>query len=118
MQKLSVAGVIGLAPGQEFEFIDKSPYQSLEVITLDEALKRAYASRSDYQAAMADLHAAQFSRKAAVAGYLPSLSFNADYGLGGSHPSTATPVADVRGNRAILIFLARDGRVSILPGDA
>jgi hypothetical protein len=31
------------------------------------------------------------------AGYLPSLSFNADYGLAGSHPSTATSVAVLRG---------------------
>jgi outer membrane protein TolC len=104
IQKLAVARVIGLAPGQEFEFTDKSPYQSIEVITVDEALKRAYASRSDYQAAMTDLHAAEFSRKAATAGYLPSLSFNADYGVGGSHPSTATLVSDVRGTLSIPIF--------------
>jgi outer membrane protein TolC len=104
IQKLTVARVIGLAPGQEFEFTDKSPYQSLEVITVDEALKRAYASRSDYQAAMTDLRAAEFSRKAAMAGYLPSLSFNADIGVGGSHPSTATRVSDVRGTLSIPIF--------------
>jgi outer membrane protein TolC len=118
IQKLTVARVIGLAPGQEFEFTDKSPYQSLEVITVDEALKRAYASRSDYQAAMADLHAAQFSRKAAVAGYLPSLSFNADYGLGGSHPSTATPVADVRGTLSIPIFQGGSVHGDVLQADA
>ena len=118
IQKLTVARVIGLAPGQEFEFTDKSPYQSLEVITVDEALKRAYASRSDYQAAMADLRAAQFSRKAAVAGYLPSLSFNADYGLGGSHPSTATPVADVRGTLSIPIFQGNSVHGDVLQADA
>ena len=65
IQKLTVARVIGLAPGQEFELTDKSPYQPFEGITVDEALKRAYASRSDYQAAMADVRAAEFSRKAA-----------------------------------------------------
>ena len=118
IQKLTVARVIGLAPGQEFEFTDKSPYQSLEVVTVDEALKRAYASRSDYQAAMADLRAAQFSRKAAVAGYLPSLSFNADYGLGGSHPSTATPVADVRGTLSIPIFQGGSVHGDVLQADA
>ncbi|HEX4783894.1 MAG TPA: TolC family protein [Candidatus Sulfotelmatobacter sp.] len=118
IQKLTVARVIGLAPGQEFEFTDKSPYQALEVITVDEALKRAYASRSDYQAAIADLHAAQFSRKAAVAGYLPSLSFNADYGLGGSHPSTATPVADVRGTLSIPIFQGSSVHGDVLQADA
>jgi outer membrane protein TolC len=118
IQKLTVARVIGLAPGQEFEFTDKSPYQALEVITVDEALKRAYASRSDYQAAIADLHAAQFSRKAAVAGYLPSLSFSADYGLGGSHPSTATPVADVRGTLSIPIFQGGSVHGDVLQADA
>ena len=65
IQKLTVARVIGLAPGQEFELTDKSPYQPFETMTVDEALKRAYASRSDYQAAMADVRAAEFSRKAA-----------------------------------------------------
>jgi outer membrane protein TolC len=65
IQKLTVARVIGLAPGQEFELTDKSPYQPFEGITVDEALKQAYASRSDYQAAMTDVRAAEFSRKAA-----------------------------------------------------
>ena len=74
IQKLTVARVIGLSPGQEFELTDKSLYQPFEIVTVDEALKRAYASRSDYQAAMTDVRAAEFSRKAAVAGYLPSLS--------------------------------------------
>ncbi len=104
IQKLTVARVIGLAPGQEFEFTDKSPYQPFESITIEEALKRAYASRSDYQAAMNEVRAAELSRKAAMGGYFPSLSFNADYGLASSHPSTATPVADVRGTLSIPIF--------------
>jgi outer membrane protein TolC len=118
IQKLTVARVIGLAPGQEFEFTDKSPYEPLENITVDEALKRAYASRSDYQAAMTDVRAAEFSRKAAVAGYLPSLSFNADYGLAGSHPSTATAVADARGTLSIPIFQGGSVHGDVLQADA
>jgi outer membrane protein TolC len=118
IQKLTVARVIGLAPGQEFEFTDKSPYQSVEVITVDEALRRAYTSRSDYQAAMTDLHAAEFSRKAAMAGYLPSLSFNADYGVGGSHPSTETRVSDVRGTLSIPIFQGGSVHGDVLQADA
>ena len=118
IQKLTVARVIGLAPGQEFEFTDKSPYQSLEVITVDQALGRAYASRSDFQAAMTDVRAAEFSRKAAMAGYLPTLSFNADYGLAGSHPSTATPVADVRGTLSIPIFQGGSVHGDVLQADA
>jgi outer membrane protein TolC len=118
IQKLTVARVIGLAPGQEFEFTDKSPYQPIESITVDEAVQRAYTSRSDYQAAMADVHAAEYSRKAAVAGYLPSLSLDADYGLGGSHPSTATPVADVRGTLSIPIFQGGSVHGEVLQADA
>jgi outer membrane protein TolC len=109
IQKLTVARVIGLAPEQEFELTDKSPYEPFEGITIEEALKRAYASRSDYQAAMTDIRAAEFTRKAAVAGYFPSLDFNADYGAGGAHPSNATQVFDVRGTLSIPIF--QGGRV-------
>jgi len=118
IQKLTVARVIGLAPGQEFEFTDKAPYEAIDAITVDEALTRAYASRSDYQAAMTDVRAAEFARKAAVAGYLPSLSLNADYGLGGSHPSTATPVADARGTLSIPIFQGDSVHGDVLQADA
>ena len=118
IQKLAVARVIGLAPGQEFELTDKSAYQPFEGITADEALKRAYASRSDYLAAMTDVRAAEFSRKAAVAGYLPSLAFNADVGEGGGHPSTATQVFDVRGTLSIPIFQGGSVHGDILQADA
>jgi outer membrane protein TolC len=118
IQKVTVARVIGLAPGQEFEFTDKSPYQPLEDITVDEALKRAYASRSDYQAAVSEVRAAQFARKAALAGYLPSLSFDADYGTGGSHASNATQVFDVRGTVSIPIFQGGSVRGDVLQADA
>lgn len=118
IQKLTVARVIGLAPSQEFEFADKSPYRPFDGITIDDALKRAYASRSDYLAAMTDVRAAEFSRKAAVAGYFPSLSFNADFGTAGSHPSTATQVFDVRGTLSIPIFLGNSVHADILQADA
>lgn len=118
IQKLTVARVIGLAPGQEFEFVDKTPYQPVEEITLDEALKRAYASRSDYQAAMTEVRGAEFTRKAAVAGYFPSLSFNGDYGLAGSHPSTSTSVTEVRGTLSIPIFQGGSVHGDVLQADA
>jgi len=104
IQKLTVARVIGLAPAQEFDLTDKSPYQPFEGMTVDEALKRAYSSRSDYRAAMSDVRAAELSRKAAGAGYLPSLQFGADYGAGGINPSSATQVYEVRGTLSIPIF--------------
>ena len=118
IQKLTVARVVGLAPGQEFELTDESPYQPIESITVDEALKRAYDSRSDYQGAMAEVRAAEFSRRAAKAGYLPSLSFNADYGAAGAHPSTATQVYDARGTLTIPIFQGGAVHGDVLQADA
>ncbi|HXQ27430.1 MAG TPA: TolC family protein [Candidatus Acidoferrales bacterium] len=110
IQKLKLARAIGLAPGQEFELTDKSPYQEFAELSVDDALKAAYDSRSDYQAALADVRAAQYSKKAAEAGYLPSLSMNADYGLAGTYPDVSTHgVFDVRGTLSIPIF--QGGRV-------
>ena len=104
IQKITVARVIGLAPSQDFDLTDKSPYQPFDNMTVDEALSRAYGSRSDYRAAATAVRAAELSRKAAVGGYFPSLSFGADYGAGGSHPSDSTRVYDVRGTLSIPIF--------------
>jgi outer membrane protein TolC len=118
IQKLAVARVIGLAPGQEFELTDKALYQPFEGVTMADALQHAYASRSDYQAAMAEVRAAEFLRRAAVAGYFPSLSFNADYGTGGSHPSTATQIFDVRGTLSIPIFQGGSVHGEALQADA
>jgi outer membrane protein TolC len=118
IQKLTLARVIGLAPGQAFDLADKSPYQPFEAMSADDALKHAYASRSDYQAALADTRAAEYARKAAAAGYWPSLSFNADYGAAGSHPSTATQVFDVKGTLTIPIFLGGSVHGDVLQADA
>jgi outer membrane protein TolC len=118
IQKLAVARVIGLPPGQEFDLTDKSPYQPFEGMTIEEALKRAYASRSDYRAAMSEVRADELSRKAAQAGYLPSLSFGADYGTGGAHPSDATQVYDVRGTLSIPIFTGGSVHGDVQKADA
>jgi outer membrane protein TolC len=105
IEKLALGRVIGLAPGQEFELTDKSPYQPFAGFTVDEALKRAYASRSDFQAALADVRAAEYGQKSAQAGYMPSLSFSADYGLAGTEAGLNTHgVFDVRGTLTIPIF--------------
>jgi len=118
IQKLTVARVIGLAPGQEFELADQSLDQPFENVTVEESLRRAYASRSDYQAATAEARAAEFSRNAAMAGYFPSLSFNTDFGKAGAHPSTATQVFDVRGTLSIPIFQGGSVHGAVLQADA
>jgi outer membrane protein TolC len=118
IQKIAVARVIGLPPSQDFDLTDKSSYLPLESATVEDALRRAYTSRSDYRAAAADVRAAELSRKAAVAGYFPSLTFDADYGTGGAHPSDATRVYDVRGTLSIPIFTGNRVHGDIQQADA
>ncbi len=117
--KLTLARVIGLAPGQQFELTDDSLYQPFPGLTVDEALKRAYANRSDFQAALADVHAAEYAQKAAKDGYLPTLSFSADYGLAGTYDTLASHgVMDVRGTLNIPIFQGGKVHGDVLEADA
>ena len=119
VRKLALGRVIGLAPGQEFELTDKSIYHPFAGITTDEALQRAYASRSDFQAALADVRAADLSRKAAEAGHLPTLSFSADYGLAATYPDTTSHgVFDVRGTLTIPIFAGGRTHGEVVEADA
>ncbi len=119
IQKLTFARVVGLAPGQQFELTDKSLYEPLAGISLEDALKRAYSSRSDYQAALAEVRAADYSRKAAQAGYYPSVAFSGDYGLAADYPTTlAHGVFDVRGTLTIPIFQGGKVKGDVLEADA
>jgi len=103
-QKLSLARVIGLASGQEFSLADKAPYEAFPIPDLETSLQRAYSLRSDYKAAQSRLLAAQFESSAALAGYYPSLDFEADYGQIGAVPSSVLPTYHVAGTLNIPIF--------------
>jgi outer membrane protein TolC len=119
IQKLTVARVIGLAPGQEFDLTDKSPYEPLEGITVEDALKRAYATRSDFQAASATVSSEEYSRRAARAGYYPSLSVSGDYGVAGTYSNLFTHgVFDMRATLNIPIFQGGKVHGDVLVADA
>jgi outer membrane protein TolC len=105
IQKLALARVIGLAAGQQYELTDKSPYDPFSAMKLEDALKLAYDSRSDFKAASATVNSYEYSAKAAKAGYLPTLSLTGDYGLAGTTDTLGTHgVFDVRGTLNIPIF--------------
>jgi len=104
IQKLSLARVIGLAAGQQFDLTDKSLYQSFEAPSVDEAIKRAFMSRSDFQAALANVRAAEYARRAATAGRYPTLSFGGNYGDSGQHFNASHGVFDVRGTLTVPLF--------------
>jgi outer membrane protein TolC len=117
-QKLAVARAIGLAPGQEFVLTEKAPYQDLTPLPLDIYLRRAYASRPDYQAAVAQVRSAELSRRAAAAGHYPSLDLNANYGDIGVNPANSNGTWQVNGSLTIPIFAGNKVHGEVLEADA
>lgn len=84
IDKLSLARVIGLPNGQEFQLTDTVPYSPLAAMNLDETLQQAYAKRSDYVSAKEQVRAAELARQAASAENYPSVSVDTDFGDIGS----------------------------------
>jgi len=83
--KLTLGRVIGLPIGQDFTVADPSPAVPLETISLEDALRKAYENRPDFQAAKARLTAAEFSLRAAKAERYPTLQLQGFYGDEGRH---------------------------------
>jgi outer membrane protein TolC len=117
-QKLSLARVIGLPPGQEFVLTEKAPYQALTPLPLEEYLQRAYASRSDYQAAQTQVRAAELSRRAATAGHFPTFDVNANYGDIGVNPARSNGTWQVDGGLNIPIFAGGKVHSDVLEADS
>jgi outer membrane protein TolC len=117
-QKISLARVIGLAPGQEFELADKSPYRAFPVPDLETSLQRAYSLRSDYKAAHDRLVAAQLERSAATAGYFPTVDMTANFGEIGSVPGDVLPTYAVVGTVNIPIFQGGKVHGDVLKAEA
>jgi outer membrane protein TolC len=117
-QKLSLARVIGLPPGQEFALTDKVPYEPLAALSVEEATQRAYASRSDYQAALEQARAAEFSRKAATAEYFPTIDIAGNYGDAGVNLGNSHGVFDVGATLSIPIFQGGKVHGDVLQAEA
>jgi outer membrane protein TolC len=116
--RLNVARIIGLPPGQEFVLTEKAPYQALAALPLDTYLQRAYASRADYQAALAQVRAAELSRRAAAAGRYPSLDVGANLGDIGVNPAQSNGTWQVNGGINIPIFAGNRVHGDVLQADA
>jgi outer membrane protein TolC len=117
-QKLALARIIGLAPGQEFVLTEKAPYQALKPQPVDVYLERAYASRSDYQGAQAQVRSAEFLHRAAVAGRYPTAELNANYGDIGVTPAQSNGTWQVNGGINIPIFQGGKVHSDILEAEA
>lgn len=117
-QKISLARVIGLASGQEFELAEKAPYEAFPMPDLETSLQRAYALRSDYKAARDRLVAAQLERSAATAGYFPTLDVAANFGEIGSVPGEPLPTYALLGTLSIPIFQGGKVHGDVLKAEA
>jgi outer membrane protein TolC len=96
-QKLNLARMIGLAPGQPFTLADSIPFAPFEPVGVEDALRQASATRADLHAAEAQFRSAERAREAARAERLPSLSVSADYGVIGVNPAQATSTYSLTG---------------------
>jgi len=117
-QKISLARVIGLAPGQEFTLADKAPYEAFPIPDLETTLQRAYSMRSDYKAAQNRVLAARLARNAAAAGRLPTFDVEGDYGEIGAAPASVLPTYHVSGTLNIPIFQGGKVHADVLKAEA
>jgi outer membrane protein TolC len=117
-QKIALARLIGLSPAQSYNLADKLPYAPLQNITLEQALTLAAQNRSDLKAAEAQLHAAEFARKSAVAEHYPTLGIVADYGVIGINPANSHGTFDVSGQLLFPIWAGGHTHGDVIEAEA
>jgi outer membrane protein TolC len=108
-QKINLARIVGLPPNDRYDLAEDVPFAAAPDISLEDALKQAFAERSDLKAAEAQVRAGERARSAARAERLPSLSLNADYGVIGTNPSRAHGTFSVVGSLRFPIW--QGGRI-------
>jgi outer membrane protein TolC len=117
-QKLALARAIGLPVAQEFTLTDEAPYEPLTAMGLEESLRRAYLSRSDYLAAVQQVRAAEHFRRAATAEHFPGIDFSGNYGDLGVNPGNSHGSFQVSGILTIPIFGGGKTHADVLQAEA
>jgi outer membrane protein TolC len=117
-EKLTLARVIGLPPGQEFELTTQAPYEPLATAGIDEDLRRAYTSRPDYLAAAGQVRAAEQMRRAATAEHYPTVDIAGDYGAAGVNVGISHGVFQVGATLNIPIFAGGRTHADVLEAEA
>jgi outer membrane protein TolC len=102
--KISLEREIGIPAGQKIQLTETSPFAELDVMSIDEAKKTAYASRQDFQSLRQQVRQAQLQRDAAKHERLPSLNFGGFYGVTGVSGQVFHGVMAAQGELRIPIF--------------
>lgn len=119
IDKLTLARVIGLPNGQEFDLTDSVPYAPLNGISLDQALKQAYATRPDYLSAKARVQAAELAGGGTAAENYPYLSADTNYGdIGSPNFGTSHGTFSVAVSLNVPIFQGSRVRADKLQADS
>ena len=117
-QKINLARLVGLPASDDYVLSEDVPFSAAPSVTLEEALKQALVKRADLRAAEAQAQAARFSRSAARAERLPSLSVSADYGLIGTRPEQSNGTYTLVGTLRIPIWQGGRAEGDIEQADA
>ncbi|HEY6306709.1 MAG TPA: TolC family protein [Candidatus Angelobacter sp.] len=119
VDKLTLARIIGLPNGQDFQLTDPVPYAAVPDITLEQALQQAHASRPDYLAAKAQVRAAELAHQAAAAENYPWVGLTANYGdIGSPNFGASHGTFSVAGTLTIPLFLGTQVRADKLQADS
>ena len=102
--KIALGRVIGLPPGQQFNLTDTLPFAPLNAMSVEEALRQAYANRADFKAQQERVRAAELARGAAVAEYYPTINFTGNFGDAGVNLGTSHNVFGITGALQFNIF--------------
>jgi outer membrane protein TolC len=119
IDKLTLARIIGLPNGQDFQLTDPVPYAPLTGITLEQALQQAYSTRADYLSAKMQVRAAEFALQAAAAENYPSIGLSTNYGdIGSPNFARSHGTFLVAGTVHIPLFLGTQVRADKLLADS
>ncbi|HET8636330.1 MAG TPA: TolC family protein [Acidobacteriaceae bacterium] len=111
--RIALARAIGLPLEQKFNLTTEAPYEPLDHLDADAAVKEALALRSDLKAMRERVTAAEHARKAATDERLPVIGFSGDYGDIGVNPANSHGTGNAAATLDVPLF--EEGK---LRGDA
>src|SRR5262249_41141989 len=109
---------IGLPLGQAFEIADTVPYSEIAPPTVDEALRSAFAARSDFLAARAAQKAAERTLSAAKAQRYPVASTSGNYSVVGPTFGQSQGIFSFQAGISVPLFTGGQIKGDITQADA
>jgi outer membrane protein TolC len=107
--KRTLARAIGLPQSADLTFAETLPFTPAAPLPLDEALRKAFADRSDLKSAQMQVRAAEEALKASRAEHLPTGNVNGYVAVEGVNPNHGNGVFSGQASLSIPIF--QGGRI-------